>query len=339
MTEEYYETPNVDGIVKAVKIIGGVTLTAAAVYGVWTGYRYYRNKMIEHKHADTIEIVSDIVLPQEEKMEKVVETVAELKEEIEESSKFTTETVDYSAISKSFSDLSKKTAVDFTVEELDDEEIEVEEELEKLDPYDVFPYTVYDGQSEVPIDAHIFNTREELGVMQYEPNTMEARRQYVAYILSEVITNTQDRLWRELDILMSANIYLNPEREENTIAELRAMREDFFGEDAPESILATTSFAELLVYWAKRVQYDWDENSLASLIDQMLANINWWDARDRYGEDEYIERVVDNMLDADDITPMNTVGLFGLDEEYVDNFGNPRVFSFLEQYSASTFGE
>jgi hypothetical protein len=321
MTEEYYETPNVDGIVKAVKIIGGVTLTAAAVYGVWTGYRYYRNKMIEHKHADTMEIVSDIVLPQEEKMEKVVETVAELKEEIEESTKFKTETVDYSAISKSFSDISKKTTIDLTVEELDDEEIEVEEQLEKLDPYDVFPYTVYDGQSEVPIGAHIFNTREELGVMQYEPNTMEARRQYVAYIL------------------MSANIYLNPEREENTIAELRAMREDFFGEDAPESIIATTSFAELLVYWAKRVQYDWGENSLASLIDQMLANINWWDARDRYGEDEYIERVVDNMLDADDITPMNTVGLFGLDEEYVDNFGNPRVFSFLEQYSASTFGE
>ena len=349
MQEEYYEEPNVDGIVKAVKILGTVTITAALAFAGYKGYIYYKNKMIEKNNMDKEEPTKKEEVINVEPTMTIVNTKPDIQiNEGEDSDKpIDNKAVDYSNFARAVKPLGEeleKTTKNFRnmgkpEDHIDDEGFEPE----PLDPNDIFPWNIYKNQAVVTEEEEtqkiIFNTREELSKMRYEAGSMEAMRQYIAYVLSEVVDNTDDSVYRELEMLMAQPIYLNKIREENTIMNLREQRMDFFGEDAPERVLAEATFAELLILLAKRVQYDWDQNSLFVIINRMLVNIDWWNARDMYGEDEYIEMVVNNTLDEDNFSDQYGIGLFGLPEIYIPNFGNPETFSFLDQYAGSNLGE
>lgn len=186
-----------------------------------------------------------------------------------------------------------------------------------------------------------FETREDLKIMRFGVETPEAMKQYKAYVLAEVVQQRDSPMYAFLMTLLDIEVDINMERDENLAMNIRENRETFFGEEAPESILGITTFGELIILLAKKVQYDWGDNELDDLIDDMLSNVNWVEMRmhNHILVEELVEKIMDNDYLESDLNEKQVVGLFGLPFSKFDRVVNDSHYGFIDQYNDSDFGE
>lgn len=185
-----------------------------------------------------------------------------------------------------------------------------------------------------------FETREDLKIMRFGVETPEAMKQYKAYVLAEVVQQRNNSMYPFLMTMLDIEVDINMERDENLAMNIRENRETFFGEEAPESILGITTFGELIVLLAKKVQYDWGDNELIDIISGMIQNVNWIhllaESEEAY---EAVEKIMNNDYLESDLNDQQVVGLFGLPFSKFDRVVNDSHYGFIDQYNDSNFGE
>lgn len=311
MTYEEINEQKVQAITKGIKVGFGLAALGGVTYLGYRVYKTYKRVKAEARENEQIE---------EERLAKKVH------DEVEE-----------------------QIASDFNFEhDLGDEEDEVED---TEGPGNIIDMPTKNSDYNVnlfPMDIDIsnstegirFETREDLKIMRFGVETPEAMKQYKAYVLAEVVQQRNSEMYAFLMAMLDIEVDINMERDENLAMNIRENRETFFGEEAPESILGITTFGELIILLAKKVQYDWGENEINSLIKGMLSNVNWTGMIFKDNNlDETVEKIMNNDYLESDLNDQQVVGLFGLPFSKFDRVVNDSHYGFIDQYNDSNFGE
>lgn len=195
-----------------------------------------------------------------------------------------------------------------------------------------------------------FETREDLKTMRFGVETPEAMKQFKMFTLAEVSEFQDSYLFHTLQDWLNVPIHIAKVRDENLALNIRQNRKDFFGPDAPDYILDSQTFGELVILLAKKAQYDWGDNELEDLIAEMIFNLDWENLLNNYEHSNPTEQpvlkaanainvIMDNRYNYDDVKHHRTVGLFGLPLEKLDKVNHDSEYGFIDQYNDSTFGE
>lgn len=212
---------------------------------------------------------------------------------------------------------------------------------------ELFPFDLEssDGNSGIR-----FETREDLRTMRFGVETPEAMKQFKMFTLAEVSEFQDSYLFHTLQDWLNVPVHITRARDENLALNIRQNRKDFFGPDAPDYILDSQTFGELVILLAKKAQYDWGDNELEDLIAEMIFNLDWENLLSHYDASNTTEQpvlkaatainvIMDNRYTYDDVKHHQTIGLFGLPLEKLDRVNHDSEYGFLDQYNDSTFGE
>lgn len=162
----------------------------------------------------------------------------------------------------------------------------------------------------------IYENKEDLGIMRYPATSPEAMDQYRNFITADLIEFPMQQAIMKNQLF---DILYTPTREydENAVEEMQNRRAEFFGEDATPELINNVSVAEIMIYYAEQLNwnYDWP---VEEVIRVMAPSINTYDS--------FADALNNNELLQD-----NQWGLFKLDYDYKARYMDDKEFGLFSQ--------
>lgn len=169
--------------------------------------------------------------------------------------------------------------------------------------------------------ANTYITKEELSEMRFKANSEEALRQFKLYVLADVHTLGVRSLMLELFNISYEDKMDVSALNENAIDEARAIRLEFFGDEANTHLIVDISVAEIIMYYANKMEwnYSWTVNDILRIMientDLPNSDVEAWA----------------NKLMNNDLINGPHIGLFLLDEAYTHRYMEDPEFGLFWQ--------
>lgn len=268
-----------------------LTLVGAVTASTIVFYSYKAYKMYKHIKAE--EITAEEVM-------KVIEE-RKLKQQAEETAKALEE---------------REARKDISVEDYD------EEEDEDIPPIVQSVYDEYWGEEDDV--TYEEDEEEELDILRYEPNSMQAKDQYVMLLLSDFDRYSRD--YTLLNRLLQVPFSGDPQVNEILLENIWEIKANFYG---PDSVwLDVTSWGDVIIYFADRAMFD-----LGNTRDYWFGtymDILGFATEDSVSDQEFDE-IVDSLCN-NHFYGAN-FGVFGLSREQVLEAGRIDAIEHISQLS------
>lgn len=265
-----------------------LTLVGAVTASTIVFYSYKAYKMYKHIKAE--EITAEEVM-------KVIEE-RKLKQQAEETAKALEE---------------REARKDISVEDYEDEDIP---------PIVQSVYDEYWGEEDDV--TYEEDEEEELDILRYEPNSMQAKDQYVMLLLSDFDRYSRD--YTLLNRLLQVPFSGDPQVNEILLENIWEIKANFYG---PDSVwLDVTSWGDVIIYFADRAMFD-----LGNTRDYWFGtymDILGFATEDSVSDQEFDE-IVDSLCN-NHFYGAN-FGVFGLSREQVLEAGRIDAIEHISQLS------
>lgn len=263
-----------------------LTLVGAATASTIVFYSYKAYKMYKHIKAE--EITAEEVM-------KVIEE-RKLKQQAEETAKALEE---------------REARKDISVEDYDIEE-------------DALPIVEYEYEYEYEEDNYEEDEEEEMDILRYEPNSMEAKDQYVMLLLSDFDRYSRD--YTLLNRLLQVPFSGDPQVNEIMLENIWEAKVHFYG---PDSVwLNVTSWGDVIIYFADRAMFDLG-NTRDYWFGTFMDTIGF-STSDSVSDQEFDE-IMDSLCN--NYFYGANYGLFGLSREQVLEAGKIDAIEHISQLS------
>ena len=203
-------------------------------------------------------------------------------------------------------------------EEEDDDE---EEDILPLVQYEYEEYLRENGEVE---ETYEEDEEEELDILRYEPNSIQAKDQYVMLLLSDFDRYSRD--YTLLNRLLQVPFSGDPKVNEIMLDNIWEAKEYFYG---PDSVwLNVTSWGDVIIYFADRAMFD-----LGNSRDYWFGvymDILGFSTSDSVSDEEFDE-IVDSLCN--NYFYGANFGIFGLSREQVLEAGKIDAIEHISQLS------
>lgn len=268
-----------------------LTLVGAVTASTIVFYSYKAYKMYKHIKAE--EITAEEVM-------KVIEE-RKLKQQAEETAKALAE---------------REARKDISVEDYD-----IEEDALPIVEYEYEEYLRENGED---VETYEEDEEEELDILRYEPNSLEAKDQYTMLLLSDFDRYSRD--YTLLNRLLQVPFSGDPKVNEIMLDNIWEAKAHFYG---PDSVwLDVTSWGDVIIYFADRAMFDLG-NTRDYWFGVYMDTIGF-STEDSVSDQEFDE-IVDSLCN--NYFYGANFGIFGLSREQVLEAGRIDSIDHISQLS------
>lgn len=270
-----------------------LTLVGAVTASTIVFYSYKAYKMYKHIKAEEITAEEVMKVIEERKLKKQAEETAKALEE-------------------------REARKDISVE---DYNVEDEDEALPLVQYEYEEYLRENGED---VETYEEDEEEELDILRYEPNSLEAKDQYTMLLLSDFDRYSRD--YTLLNRLLQVPFSGDPKVNEILLDNIWEAKAHFYG---PDSVwLDVTSWGDVIIYFSDRASFDLGNTRdywFGVYMDTIGFSIS-----DSVSDEEFDE-IVDSLCN--NYFYGANFGIFGLSREQVLEAGRIDAIEHISQLS------